>query len=107
MGPSAGLYIHPWIPEAYHTYDIHSVNIYYRYPESPEYGFFVEKRDDFVFHVGPVRFEDGIAIKSGEGQACYDHATITEYVEKMYLKNQAMGKVHSLEELLPSELAPF
>jgi hypothetical protein len=108
MGPLSEIYRHPWMQEEYHTWDFEEgssvFRIFYRYPESPSYGFFVKCYGPSMFDVGPVKFTDGTAKRSG---TCYHHSTaeaVTEHIEKLYLKDQAMDKVYELEEFI---VAPF
>ena len=111
MGPlDEGLYRHPWMQEDYHEWgtdqETHTlvVHSFYRYPENPEYGFFVKSYGPRMYDVGPVKFTGATAKRSG---TCYHHSTheaITEHIEKMYLKDQDMEKVYDLEDLA---VAPF
>lgn len=110
MNPDEGIYVHPHLEEAYHTWERNLETLqwetvaYYRYPETPDYGFFVKSYGPRMYDVGPVKFTDDTAERSG---TCYHHSThdaVTEHIEKMYLKDQGMEKVYSLDELL---VAPF
>ena len=107
MGPHFEVYLHPWLQEDYHTWDtevgIQVFRVFYRYPETPDYGFFV-KCTPGMFEVGPVRFNDGIAERSGTSNLYSSHENVTDHVEKMYLKEQSMEKVYDLIDLI---LAPF
>lgn len=113
MGPLTEIYQHPWMQEAYHTWDteegISVFRIYYRYPETPDYGFYVKCYGPTMFDVGPVKFDDDVvtfasAERSGTSYHYSNADAVTEHIEKMYLKDQGMEKVYSLDELL---VAPF
>ena len=108
MGPLTEIYQHPWLQEDYHTWDteegISVFRIYYRYPETPDYGFYVKCYGPTMFDVGPVKFTDGTAERSGTSYNYSNADAVTEHIEKMYVKGQDMEKVYSLNELL---VAPF
>lgn len=108
MGPLAEIYRHPWLEEDYHTWDVEDglahFKIYYRYPESPDYGFYVDCYGPTMFDVGPVKFFDHTAVRSGTSYHYSSAEAVTEHIEKMYLKDQGMEKVYDLEELA---VAPF
>lgn len=108
MGPMPVLYIHPWMDEHSHSWDLgqdSSCTIAYQYPESPGYGFYVQAYAAGMYYVGPIKFhEDGSFVRSGTAEGFTSSDRVTEFVEKLYLKNQAMEKVHDIEALL---VAPF
>ena len=102
MGPLPEIYQHPWMQETCHTWDTEEglsvFRIYYRYPETPDYGFFV-KCTLGMFEVGPVSFPDGVPERSGTSNLYSNPESVTEHIEKMYLKDQGMEKIYDLDEL--------
>lgn len=112
MGPQPTSYFHPtWVP----AYGDHGddegapyISMYYQYPETPEYGFFVQSFDKKFFYVGPVRFLDNFtAERSGTAYYFDDVKKITKHVDSMYVKGQQMSKAHNITDLIDLELAPF
>ena len=101
-GTGQVLYKHPWIEEFGHTWtrdeDGNHCDSYYRYPESPAYGFFVRTSAE-VYVVGPVRFAAEGPERSGTAEIVRDIDAVNKIIDGMYMHGEGMEKVHDLEEL--------
>ena len=112
MGPTPITYVHPWIRPEESIWGEEDgskyCTTYYRYPEVPSHGFYVQSFVSNFFYVGPIKWEDGIPSRSGT--ACYisTQDKVTEVVDGMYVKGLAMIKAHDIMDMLNDpELAPF
>lgn len=111
MGPTPITYLHPWIKPDSTVWDVEDgskyCTTYYRYPEVPSFGFYVQSFDLNFFYVGPIKWEDGIPSRSGTAYYINTQDKVTEVVDGMYVKGLGMHKVHNIEDLVDIELAPF
>lgn len=80
---------------------------FYRYPEVPSHGFFVQSFDSKFFYVGPIKWEAGLPFRSGTAQYVSSEDSVTDMVDGMYVKGLPMHKTHEITDLIDVELAPF
>jgi hypothetical protein len=113
MAEIVGLYQHPWIPEDYHFWNsedgLRTCDIYYRYPETPNYGFMVKCVPDGMYYLRQVKYVEGVAHPRGDTYQYVDIEKMEHHIEKLYVKED-MQKVNEIYELGLSpdvELAPF
>ena len=114
MSDIVGLYKHPWIPEDYHYWGTEEsgrmCEIYYRYPETPDYGFVVKCMEDGIYVLTRTKYDyNNTANSTGDSYQYVDIEKMEHHIEKLYVKED-MQKVNEIYELGLSpdvELAPF
>lgn len=105
MGPHPIRYQHPWIQEQFFTRDADSCIVYFRYPEMPSHGFYVQSITETFFYVGPIKWEDeSTPVRSGTAEIKFSEDSVTNFLETMRVSGLSMIKVHNIEEL---GVAPF
>lgn len=120
MGPTPTLYRHPWIMETSHSWDHDPIKgqvceIYFQYPEDPDYGFSVRCYAFAPYELRQVKYVPKIETR-GDMFQYVDIDKMTHHIDTLlYRRGVSMEKVGEIYELAitpaditdSADLAPF